>query len=322
MNPNTTTTMSSNVHVYFPKLLLDRLTRKVVYQSLASKSTVIPKGAGVQVKWLRYGERHVTSATQYQLTEHVVPVDSQITTGNVTATTAQYGNWASISDRLDFSAIDDVNENLVTLLADEAAEQLEVVCISELDTNIGTTQFANGKTSLANTGVNDVMTAKEILKGVITLKKDAVGPHESGSYVFVGHPACLGDIQNDTNVGSWVSINNYTPEGRKSILNGETGMAYGCKILSSENVSSTTSGTLGSATVYTNHLFGQGSFGTVKLGKENVELIIGDAKTQGGPLRQYMTVGWKVLGFAAKYLGGSGNQTKERAVKIRAGSGY
>lgn len=320
---NTTITMASNLYFYYSKVLLDRLIKTVVLEPLAERSLTIPKGLGKMAKWLRYAERHVADPADFILSEGTVPTDVAITTGNVTAEVQQYGTFAIITDLLNFTAIDPVIENTSRVLADEAAELVDTIIRNELDTNLPN-QFANNKPDLANTGSGDVLTAKEALKAKVTLQNSSVGPHESGMYVCVAHPSCIGDLQNDTNVGSWVDINKRTENNVEKILNGEAGTAYGVRFLMSDNISSTDVGTLGGATVFSNLFMGQGCFGTVQLSNENVEMFIkreGSAGTSD-PLNQLNTVGYKLLGFVSKYLGGAVNLTADRGVRIRAGSSF
>lgn len=316
---NTTTSMSSNLYLYYSKKLLDRLVKSLQLVPLGTFSLNIPRGYGKQAKWLRYAERHVSDPASFLLSEGVVPTDATITTNNVTATVQQYGNYAIITDMLDWTAIDPVTDSVMDVLADEAAELADTICRNELDSNLPN-QFANNKPNLANTGSSDVMNAKEGLKAMITLKKQNVKPHEKGDYIAVVHPASIGDIFNDTNSGSYVDLRKYDqPEG---ILNGEMGKAYGVRYLESSNISSTTTGTLAGATVYSNLVLGRGCFGIVRLGKDNIEMHAYDKGNTANPLNQVSTVGYKFLGFVAKYLGGSGNGTEDRGVRVRAGSAY
>jgi len=319
----TTSTLSANLYLYYLKTLLDTLGRIKVIENLSAKSVTIPKGYGVQAKWLRYAEFNVTTPSTYQLTEGVVPSEASLTTVNVTATVQQYGTYVAMSDKLIYSAIDPVIESAAERLGEHSGQLIELLCRNELDSTLPN-QFANSKASLAVTGATDVMTSKEILKAVITLQKASVPKHESGSYVAVVSPASKGDLMNDTAVGSWVDVNKYTDGGNTKILNGEAGMVFGTKILMSDLISSTTSGTLGGATVYSNLFLGKGAFGTVQLGKENVQMFTKDPSSGGtaDPIEQISTVGYKVLGFVAKYLGGSGNSTSDRGVRIRAGSAF
>lgn len=319
---NTTSSMSGNLQIYYQKRLLDRLTKKLVMEPLGVDSLNIPKGAGATANWLRYAERHVTTTSSFLLGEGVVPTDSSITTGTLTATVLQYGNYAIVSDLLDWTARDPVKNSISDVLADEAAELVDTLIISNLDSNLPI-QYCNGKGSLATTGVSDVMTVKEALKARVTLRKNYVPEHESGSYVCVIAPTAEGDILNDTNAGSFLDIHKYTDAA--PAMNGEIGKAFGVRFMMSQNISSTATGTLAGATVYSNKFLGQGCFGVVRLGTDNVEMKMksaGGSENTADPLDQINTIGYKLKGFVVKYLGGSGNQTSDRGLSIKGGSAY
>jgi len=318
---HTTSTLSANLHVYYVKKLLDTLGRDKVIEDLGVASITIPKGAGQQAKWLRYDEFNVSDPTTFLLTESVIPSESTITTRNLTATALQYGTYVACSDKLVYTAIDPVMESMADRLGEHAGQLVELLCRNELDSN-GANQFANGKANLAATGAGDVLTAKELLKAMITFKKASVPAHESGAYVAVIHPACAGDLMNDTNVGGWSDLNKYVPAGRDQILNAKEGMCYGVKVKTSDLISSTTTGTLGSATVYSNLVLGKAAFGTVKLGSKNVEFHTYDEGGTANPLKQFSTTGYKLLGFVPKAFGGSSNGTSDRVIRIRAASNF
>lgn len=321
MSINTSSSMSTNLWIYYDKKLLQRLTKSLVLEQLGLPSTKIPMGMGDTCKWLRYAERHATTPASFQLVEGVAPTEATITSYNVTAQAIQYGNWAAVSDKLEYTAIDPVIESIGDVLMDEAAELVDTIIRNELDTNLPN-QFANGKATLVTTGVDDRMTTKEALKAATTLKKNNVKPMDRG-FVGIISPASMGDVKNDTNIGSWVDLNKYTAND-SALYNGEEGKAFGVRFLESSNVSSTTTGTLGSATVYSNLVLGKDCFGTVKLGSKNVEMIIKDAKDGGPaiPLNQYSAVGYKLLGFVAKYLGGASVGTSDLGIRVRCGSGF
>ncbi len=318
---HTTGTLSANLHVYYVKKLLDTLGRDKVIEPLAQQSITIPKGNGQQAKWLRYDEFNVSDPTLFLLTESVIPSESSITTRNLTATALQYGTYVGVFDKLVYTAIDPVMESMTERLGEHGGQLIELLVRNECDSN-GANQFANGKANLAATGAGDVLTAKELLKAMITFKKASVPAHESGNYVAVIHPACAGDLMNDTNVGSWSDLNKYVPAGRDQLLNAKEGMCYGVKVKTSDLISSTTTGTLGSALVYSNLVFGKAAFGTVKLGRENVEFHTYSEGSTANPLQQFSTVGYKALGFVAKAFGGSSNGTSDRIIRIRAASNF
>jgi len=324
MANSTTTSLSSNLDIYYTRKLLDTLGRKKVIENLGLPPMTIPKGDGEQVKWLRYDEYNVSDPTDFLLSEGVVPTEGAITTRNLTATCLSYGNYILTTDKLIYTAVDDVIESHTERLGEHAGQLVELICRAVLEAGLPN-QFANSKANLAATGAGDVLNSKEILKAVVNLRAASVGPHESGSYVLVAHPKTIGDIMNDTNVGSWVDVNKYNPDQAKQIMNGEVGKIFGCKVLESDLISSTTTGTLNNATVYSNLLLGKGCFGTVKLGKENVKFYTkapGSGGASGDPIDQIASVGYKLLGYIAKYFGGSAQGTSDRGYQIRSASNF
>lgn len=318
---HTTSTLSANLHVYYVKKLLDTLGRDKVIEPLAQQSITIPKGNGQQAKWLRYDEFNCSDPTTFLLTESVIPSESTLTTRNITATALQYGTYVAASDKLVYTAIDPVMESMAERLGEHGGQLVELLARNECDSN-GANQFANGKANLAATGAGDVLTAKELLKAMITFKKASVPAHESGSYVAVIHPACAGDLMNDTNMGGWADLNKFVPAGRDQILNAKEGMCYGVKVKTSDLISSTTTGTLGSALVYSNLVFGKQAFGCVKLGKENLEFHTYSEGSTANPLQQFSTTGYKALGLVFKAFGGSSNGTSDRIIRVRAASNF
>lgn len=312
-----TTTNSANLYLYYVKKLLKVFDQTLQLYDLGMKQP-LPEGFGTQVKWLKY---EILSALTTPLVEGVPPIEESLTTINVTATVAQYGGWVKISDLLETTAIDPVVNSALDRLGRQASLTLDTLIRDELDSTLPI-QYANGKASLATTGVNDVMTAKEILKAVVTLKKNFVTPHTGNDYMGVLHVTSSGDMQNDTNIGSWVDLNKYIDPAAERPFNGECGKVYGCRILESQNIFSTASGTLAGATVYSNIVLGEEPFGVVELDSKSIQTFVKPLGSAGSadPLNQIGTVGWKSLGFAAKYLGGNG--TPDRGVLVKAGSAY
>lgn len=312
------TSNSANIPAeYYDKKLVETIHEEVQLEELGAMKT-LPKNSGDTIKWLTYAKM---SAATTALTEGVTPTEASATTANITADISQYGDWIGVSDLTLDQAIDPVLKDLAELQGHQAALTVDTLCRTELDSALPD-QFANDSANLAATGSNDVLTAKEILKAVITMKKNSVRPHSGGFYVAVVHPACLGDLMNDTNVGSWVDVNKYVGDGRMQIMKGEAGKLFQCRFLESANINSTTSGTESSARVYANFVLGKDAFGVVKLDGRSVQTFIKEPGSAGAadPLNQLATTGWKVQ-FVAKYLGNAASNP-DRGVSLHAGSKY
>jgi N4-gp56 family major capsid protein len=306
--------------IYYEEKSLDRLVRMLRFKQLAKMSTGIPKKSGDTVYWIRTGELHVTDPDDYATVETVVGAEQALVFTTVSKTVKEYSNYAIVGDITAFAGRTATMDEVVSALSDQAAELYDTICRNELQNNLPA-QYANSLGSVGAITAGDILTVKEGLKAHIALAKDAVGPHESGAYVCVIHPASKGDVMNDTNAGAWVDVKKYVDPD--PLLRGELGECYGVRYLTSQNIYSANDGS-GSATVYRNIFMGEGCFGMARLGKDSYELNMktSDENTTSDPNNQINTVGFKYLGLGAKYLGGSSNGTKDRGRVIYCGSQF
>lgn len=312
---NTTGNSSANLYLYYSKVWLDVLQPKLVLYQFAEK-TKLPSGFGKQVKWLRYSR---ISSSTLPLTEGTTPNETLVSAQNVTATIAQYGQYTKVSDLFEMTAIDPVLENHSELLGEAAAETIEDLIISELDAN-GSVQYVNDRANDNAVTASDVLVMKELIEAKLTLKVDRVPPHKIGKYVAVLSPSCEYDLEVEKNQGGWLDISQFALRDTDNIKNGVLGDAYGIRFFSSDKM--TTVANSSSVNVYKNYMLGSRPFGVVELDAKNVQMIIKDNKSGGvsNPLELFSTVGYKIPGFVAKYLGGSSNGTADRLVQVRAAS--
>ena len=155
---------------------------------------------------------------------------------------------------------------------------------------------------------------------MITQKKNFIPAHESGSHVVVLHAACEYDlIADNSNVGSFLDTNKYTIPGRENLLRGEIGKLYSMRVLVSDRMSTTVSGNTGLINCRSNYVIGEEAFGVIELSGESVRMIIKPHGSAGAldPLDQFATVGYKLGGFAVKFLG---TDNSKRVINIAAAS--
>ncbi len=312
MANSTTGTNYQNLHLYYEKKLLSTLEPRLVLQPLGKKQK-LPKGLGTQVKWLRYA---AISENVTPITEASIPGELSFTTSNVTASVLQYGQYAKISDLLSDVAIDPVLENLSERFGIAAAKTIEQLIVAELDAQ-SATQFVGAASSNNTISLGMVLNHKELVEAMIRQKAAFIGPHESGSYVAVLHPNAEYDIMTDVQAGSMLDLRKFTDP--KQVLNGEIGKMYGMRFLVSDKMSLYAgAGATGNDVINAAYVIGEEAFGVVELDGNSVKMI-NKKHGSGGtsdPLDQIATVGYKIHGFAAKYLD---NATK-RVIKIRAAS--
>lgn len=311
MATSTTSTNSANLHLYYEKKLLSVLEPRLVLQPLGKKQR-LPKGNGKDVKWLRYSAIAGSTST---LTEGTPPAEVSFSTSNVSATIAQYGQFAKVSDLLSDTAIDPVLDNLSERFGIAASKTVEQLIVDELANNCAN-QNVNNRANFAAITSSDVLSHKELIEAMIRQKADYIGPHESGDYVAVLHPRCEYDLLVDTNSGSFLDIQKYVDN--KPLLNGEIGKMYGMRFLISDKMLTSVGTGSGGIDVHQSFVIGEEAFGVVELNGDAMKMIVKRHGSAGAndPLDQFATVGYKINGFAAKYL----DSGSKRVIAINAAS--
>ena len=104
MNTQTTGGLSAEMKTYYGMELLDNAKPQLVHNQFAATKG-LPTGGGKTVEWRKFGsfEKALTP-----LTEGVTPDGSGISVSYITKELAQYGDYTTVSDMLDLTAIDDV----------------------------------------------------------------------------------------------------------------------------------------------------------------------------------------------------------------------
>jgi len=297
MATSTTLTNAANLHLYYEKKLLSVLEPRLVLMPLGKKQR-LPKGNGKQVKWLRYS---AIAGSTVALTEGTPPAEIPFSTSNVTADIVQYGQFAKVSDLLSDTAIDPVLENLSERFGIAASKTIEELIVSELANNCAN-QNVNDRANFAAIVASDVLTHKELIEAMITQKADFIGSHESGDYVVVLHPRAEYDLLSDSQAGSWLDIQKYTDN--RPLMNGEIGRMYGMRFLVSDKMLTSVGTGSGGIDVCQSFVIGEEAFGVVELNGDAMKMFIKRHGSAGAndPLDQFATVGYKIHGFASKYL--------------------
>lgn len=312
MATSTTLTNAANLHLYYEKKLLSTLEPRLVLMPLGKKQR-LPKGNGKQVKWLRYS---AIAGSTSPLTEGTPPSEIAFSTSNVTADVVQYGQYAKVSDLLSDTAIDPVLENLSERFGIAGAKTIEDLIVAEL-ANTAANQNVNNRANFAAIQAGDVLNHKELIEAMIRQKADFIGPHESGSYVCVLHPRAEYDLMVDSQAGSWLDIQKNVDN--RPLLNGEVARMYGMRFLVSDRMLTSVGTGSGGIDVVQSFVIGEEAFGVVELNGDSMKMFVKRHGSAGAndPLDQFATVGYKIHGFAAKYL----DAASKRVIAINSASG-
>lgn len=308
-------TNASNLARYYERKLLSTLEPRLVLAPLG-KQQKIPKGEGKLVRWLRYAKHNPSTNP---LSEGVNPAATSLTTSQVEAIVDQYGEYVTVSDFINFTALDPVMKNISERLGRGAADLVEQLHVTELDAE-AFEFWAGDATGVGDIAQADVLNHQEIIQASVDQELAFIGPHESGKRVAVLNTAAKFDIMADNSAGSWVDINKFTDGPQSKILNGQFGEMYGARLVTSDRMSALAAqGPGNDVTVRNNYLIGEEGYGNVSFASKQIIEMIMKGEDSGGvsnPLNMYSTVGYKLKAYKVKYL----DSGSKRVINIRAAS--
>ena len=291
-------TLSGELKTFYDTELLENARVEMFYAQFAKKQA-LPANHGTTVEWRKWN----TFAKAGQLQEGVIPTGQKFGMSSKTGSINQYGTYATVSDKLEMRAYDDVILGATEEMGASAAETQETLIRDALlvNTNVlycdnitlatgeaaGTPTACNGMEASAT--VMSLLTPDMVAKAVTKLKKDRV-PTIGGKYYAVIHPSVAYDLRKSE---AWIEAHKYAATGE--IFNGEIGELHGCRFI--ENVFAPILdgeyANKASTVTYATYFFGKDAFGIIDPEGGALEMIVKDKSQVGGPLNQFSTIGYK-----------------------------
>lgn len=298
LNTNVTTDpgMSAEMKTYYDKELIRLAGPNLVHDQDAQKRD-IPKHGGKTVEFRQYES---LPKAMTPLVEGVTPKGSKVTATAKTATVDQYGDYASVSDVLDLTSIDNTILEYTDVFGSQAGRTLDSITRDALagGTNVF---YAGGKTSRAALAENDNITVQLIKRVVAHLKAMNAPKFPDGTYHGVIHPYVSFDLMSDP---EWVDAHKYaSPE---EIYNGEIGKIGGVRFKESseakifKGVEDNTPDA--DTAVFSTLIYGQNAYGTTKVEGGGLEMIVKPRGAGEDPLNQRSSVGWKALKVSERLI--------------------
>ena len=268
----------------------------------------IPRNGGTNtIKFRRYG--NLAAATS-ALSEGVTPSGSQLSITDVSATVAQYGDYITITDVVDYESKDPVLIEAAEILGDQMGDTIDQLTRDVLAA--GTVVTYVGQSSRAAITSSDLITATEVRKAVRTLKNAkarritrminastgiATEP-VSAAYIGLVHPDTTYDLQDET---GWVPVEKYA--STMKVMENEVGKLNDVRFVESTNTKIFSGAGASSIDVYATIILGMDAYGITRISGEAVRNIIKPLGSAGSadPLDQRATSGWKIT-FVAKIL--------------------
>ena len=314
-------TLSGELKTFYDTELLENARVELFYAQFGKKQH-LPANHGTTVEWRKWN----TFEKAQQLQEGVIPTGQKFGTSSKTGTINQYGTYATVSDKLELRAYDDVILGATEEMGASAAETQETLIRDALLVNtnvmycdnitldtgaVSGTPTAPGQMEASAT-VMAALTPNMVAKAVTKLKKDRV-PTINGKYYAVIHPSVAFDLRNSD---GWMEAHKYAAPDE--IFNGEIGELHGCRFI--ENVFApildgeyaNKAGTVSYATYF----FGKDAFGIIDPEGGALEMIVHDKSEIGGPLNQFSTIGYKLETNGATML------YPERVLRVMSCSSY
>lgn len=275
------------------------------------KATFV-KGTNSTMRFLRVPHLSVTTnngtvsaGTAPWLEEGVPPTAQEFTFNYEEFTAYQAGQFVRMSDVAIMESPLDLRAKAAELIARQAAATADEYVGRILAA--GTNVLYAGAGNLARTDVaaTDVLTGSLVRRADANLRADSVPTFGHGGYKAIIHPAVVFDFEEDSDVGGWLSVAQYSAPGK--IEGGELGMYAGVKFLVSPSARIFAAGGAGGIDVYSTFVMGPDAYAFGDWGSYSMHYVAPGGK--GDELYQNETVGWKgflgcmlVDGAGARYI--------------------
>ena len=230
---NTQTTghsgLSAEMKTYYGMELLENAKPQLVHNQFAATKP-LPAGGGKLVEWRKFGsfDKALTP-----LTEGVTPDGSGISVSYITKELAQYGDYTTVSDMLDLTAIDDVVLEITDRHGSNMGLTLDTVTRNEIQQGSQViyapvlNQDGSQTAVLHRYELTDKckLTSELVAKAATQLKK-MNAPTFEGKYVCIIHPSVAFDLRQDE---AWIAAHQYA--AATELFSGEIGELHGVRFV-------------------------------------------------------------------------------------------
>ena len=224
-NTQTTSGLSAEMKTYYGMELLENAKPALVHNQFAATKP-LPVGGGKTVEWRKFGsfDKALTP-----LTEGVTPDGSGISVSYITKDLSQYGDYTTVSDMLDMTAIDDVVLEITDRHGANMGLTLDTVTRNEIQqgTKVLYAPDGEGNEIVHRYALTSAckMTSELVAKAATALKK-MNAPTFDGKYVCIIHPSVAFDLRQDE---AWIAAHQYA--AATELFSGEIGELHGVRFV-------------------------------------------------------------------------------------------
>ena len=294
---NTQTTGSAGLSVemktYYSDYLIDNAQPELVHDQFGQKHP-IPKNGGKTIEFRKFIP---LGKALTPIQEGVTPDGQNLSVTKIEATVEQYGNYVTLSDIIQLTAIDNTLLETTKLLGSQAGMTLDTITREVL--NGGTSViYAGGKDAREALTADCKLTVDDVYKAARFLKAQNA-PKIDGSYVAIIHPDVAYDLMRDD---EWIDVHKYSET--KEIFEGEIGKIAGVRFVETTEAKIFADGGASNRDVYSTLVLGANAYGVTELtggGLQHIVKQLGSGGTSD-PLNQRGTAGWKATKVAERLV--------------------
>lgn len=291
----TTTTegLSPEMKTFYDMTLIDEAGPNLVHDQFGQKRP-IPKNGGKTIEFRKFVP---LAKALTPLTEGVTPDGKSLEVNTVTATVSQYGDYITLSDVLDLTAVDNVVVETLKLLGRQGGATLDTVVRNVLQSGANVTycpRIVDGVETAVTSRAGLDATAQltvDVVQQVVAKLRAQNAPTIGGKYVAIIHPYVAYDLMRDP---EWIDAHKYAQP--VNLYEGEIGEIAGVRFVqTTEAKIYTGDGCPAGLAVFGSLFFGDGAYGTTEITGGGMETIVKQKGSAGtaDPLDQRSSVGWK-----------------------------
>ena len=285
--------LSAEMKTFYDMTLIDEASPNLVHDQFGQKRP-IPANGGKTIEFRKFAplDKALTP-----LTEGVTPDGKSLEVNTVTATVSQYGDYITLSDVLELTAVDNVIVESLKLLGRQGGATLDTVVRNVLQSGTNVTycpKVANGVETAVTSRAGLDETAQltvDVVQQVVAKLRAQNAPTINGKYVAIIHPYVAYDLMRDP---EWIDAHKYAQP--VNLYEGEIGEIAGVRFVqTTEAKIYTGSGCPSGLAVFGTLFLGDGAYGTTEITGGGMQTIV-KQKGSGGtsdPLDQRSSVGWK-----------------------------
>ena len=268
---------------FYDMTLIDEAQAALVHDQFAQKRD-IPKNGGKTIEFRKFAS---LPKAMTPLTEGVTPDGKSLSVTAIEATVSQYGDYITMSDVLDLTAIDPIVVEATKILGRQAGLTLDTVTrnVLQAGTNVSYCSKADGTAVTSRAGLDDTcqLTVKAIQKVVAKLKGQNA-PTINGKYVAIIHPYAAYSLMRDP---EWIDAHKYA--NPTNLYTGEIGEVAGVRFVESTEAKVYEGGVFGTLIMCAN------AYATTEITGGGLQTIVKSKGSAGtaDPLDQRSSVGWK-----------------------------